>query len=270
MMRPILALACSCILAAADAAWPDLPDPIGLGPRLVTIEWLRERGSTIPAGMANDAILKLYREANRDPAAEARQDAISRLTYLLKSTHGIVAPDTATPDQLQTLYNAEEAKDRKTEMEKTEAIAAQAAQREASQPTAQPETSNSDADIGLPVWGPHQIEFKDLLWSARNRAGATFWQRGDAANAELPSAAGRITGNWVTWMSRDYRVTAYRRTSGPPKDSFNIDSAVGSFRAVKLTEHAWMVQFTDNAGSMFSFKTYADELVAPTQKSESW
>jgi hypothetical protein len=60
MIHVILSLSALVALASAEVAWPILPDPIGLGPRLATIAWIQDRGVTLPADSTDRQILAWY------------------------------------------------------------------------------------------------------------------------------------------------------------------------------------------------------------------
>jgi hypothetical protein len=60
MIRSVVLCALSCIALAVEVAWPDLPDPIGLGPRLATIAWLKDHGVTVRAGATDEDVMAAY------------------------------------------------------------------------------------------------------------------------------------------------------------------------------------------------------------------
>lgn len=68
-MRHALLAICTAIAIAAAESWPDLPDPIGLGPRLVVIDQLRTDGVRIPAGISDAELIQLYHRTYAAPVA---------------------------------------------------------------------------------------------------------------------------------------------------------------------------------------------------------
>lgn len=128
MRSVVLSLICLCCCASEAApTWPDLPDPIGIGPRLVTIEWLRDHGVRVPAGLLDAQIVELYRNSTATPKdvteAETTAELAERLRYLLRSVHKIDAPQSATINELGDLYRRAEAQAREEEMVAARAIA---------------------------------------------------------------------------------------------------------------------------------------------------
>jgi hypothetical protein len=113
MKRIACTLLLSITLSAAEG-WPPLPDPIGLGPRLVTLEWLREHRQAMPAGATDADVQAAYwRLQPRSPtmttvdeqAIEA--DERARLLYLLRRDHQLTpAADTPVPDLRRQLAAA--------------------------------------------------------------------------------------------------------------------------------------------------------------------
>jgi hypothetical protein len=55
--------------------WPDVPDPVGLGPRLALIDWLRERQTKIPPNASDGELVELWRQASGIAAQEQAQRA---------------------------------------------------------------------------------------------------------------------------------------------------------------------------------------------------
>lgn len=53
--------------------WPDVPDPIGLGPRLALIDWLRERQVKIPHDATDIQLVEAWRQASGVAAKEDEQ-----------------------------------------------------------------------------------------------------------------------------------------------------------------------------------------------------
>lgn len=53
--------------------WPDVPDPIGLGPRLALIDWLRERQAKIPQDATDTQLVEAWRQASGVAAKEDEQ-----------------------------------------------------------------------------------------------------------------------------------------------------------------------------------------------------
>ena len=52
------------ILAGADAdGWPTIPDPVGLGHRLITIEYLKDHGVSVPPNASDATIQAMFRGA---------------------------------------------------------------------------------------------------------------------------------------------------------------------------------------------------------------
>lgn len=120
LYRPVLAfVACLCVAVGAETAWPELPDPVGLGPRLATIEWLRDRGVKVAAGTADAAILALYQQhspeakaaaAQQVVAAAAAEEADRRATLRAEITRrfGVQPPADATLEELRKQYKEAE------------------------------------------------------------------------------------------------------------------------------------------------------------------
>lgn len=105
-----------CLIAAtaastAEPTWVTLPDPYGLGQRLVTIEQLRRMHMPVPEGANDKHLRELYRDAITRAAGpptlpgappilidgivneEARrQDALARQRRVLKQRYGVDAP----------------------------------------------------------------------------------------------------------------------------------------------------------------------------------
>lgn len=92
---------------AESAGWPDLPDPLGLGPRLVTLEWLRDHGSKVPAGATDQDVLQAYADVLAGPKNQLRDetsdwdtaneaDLIQRLRLRLKAAYNVDLPKDAS------------------------------------------------------------------------------------------------------------------------------------------------------------------------------
>lgn len=62
MRWPLLALWLA-LTNLAGSDWPTLPDPLGLGPRLTTIDWLHQHHVSVPQGLNDDDLIKLYSQA---------------------------------------------------------------------------------------------------------------------------------------------------------------------------------------------------------------
>lgn len=103
-MRRILAcLSCAVLLAAAEPLpRPDLPDPFGLGERLVLLEHLREQWRlTPPPDATYEQLVALYWKAKGRPVdtlagiddAALARDRLRRLRSELQQRHGITAPE---------------------------------------------------------------------------------------------------------------------------------------------------------------------------------
>jgi hypothetical protein len=103
MLRIVLGLAVSCALSAAVADPPALPDPIGLGERLVLLDHLRDAyGQRPPPGATLEELRALYAtawqatQAKADPGLEdhGQAEREQRLRNRLSSRHGVQAdPD---------------------------------------------------------------------------------------------------------------------------------------------------------------------------------
>lgn len=165
-------------LHAADVVWPDLPDPVGLGPRLVTIEWLRERGVRVAAGISDDELLQAYRQhlagpANRlndgttnwDAAIEA--DAARRLRVALKDTYGIDAPADVTLAAAEALWK--QAKDKQTAADTAAIERLKAIDRRRSSPTA----ATAGVRTGLPEAAVERL--MDPRYTGRQRGANWCW-----------------------------------------------------------------------------------------------
>lgn len=142
-------------VVAAEPAWEPLPDPYGLGQRLVIIDRLRELGVAVPERASDERLLALYRQAldqatvatvtpvavptlidgTVDEAAR-RRDAVARLRQTLKQRHGIETPADADEDDLraqladltqQTEQRRQEAAERFMEVERQRAASEAAA-----------------------------------------------------------------------------------------------------------------------------------------------
>lgn len=251
---PLLRTTCLCggiaLAGAADTAWPELQDPLGLGPRLVTIAWLQEHGHALPPGADDATVLAAYAQATRDDAAIVARAEVDRLRYLLRSRHKIDPPAEADRAALAKLLADAEAAQRETEL---------ADSKNASGRVTVAPPSDPHLDASLPVPWRYQIPFTDLVWKVGVKSsGIPLWKKG-GDGIELPRAAGAITSRWVTWNGKDYRITAFEERSPDPKGSFAITTDVGTFQAVRLTESSWEVLFTDNAGSPLTFRTCAAE-----------
>lgn len=103
----LLIVSISC-LSCAETEWPAVPDPVGLGPRLALIDWLRERGVAVRAGAKDDEILAAYRALapsdpvrNRHRLARIATDRSGQIAALARSSAPRVAAwtgDWAEPD----------------------------------------------------------------------------------------------------------------------------------------------------------------------------
>lgn len=72
MRHLILLLVTISCLSCAETEWPAVPDPIGLGPRLALIDWLRERKVQVPATATDEQLVGLWRkETGIDPERDA-------------------------------------------------------------------------------------------------------------------------------------------------------------------------------------------------------
>jgi S1-C subfamily serine protease len=98
-------------LAGEAAPRPELPDPYGLGERLVLIDYLREHGVVPPENASLDELYRLYAGLTKpEPAIgtpeEERllaQDRMRRMRQELKDRYGAQPPETASEDDLQRL-----------------------------------------------------------------------------------------------------------------------------------------------------------------------
>lgn len=113
--RAVLGMVLATCAGCSESIWPDLPDPVGLGPRLATIDWLKEHHVVVPAGAPDRQIIDLYtatsvaqgRPASAPVTADAAEsEAISRLRYTLRARHGIDAPPEADRATLLRLLAA--------------------------------------------------------------------------------------------------------------------------------------------------------------------
>lgn len=113
-MFPCLLACCFAAAVAAEPAWAPLPDPYGLGPRLVTIEHLRNLKVAVPAGASDAEIRDLYHAVTarqKTPAlidgevdeAARRRDLIARQRRVLKERYGVEAPTDADEAELNAL-----------------------------------------------------------------------------------------------------------------------------------------------------------------------
>ncbi len=261
--RILAALATAGLLAAmhaADPVWPDLPDPIGLGPRLVTIGWLADHGQRITPGAPDAEIQAAYARLQVAPderlpdAAAIARDEEARLRYLLRANHAIDPAAGTTLNALADLLSTAEARQRQAE------LAASA------QPTGRISIVTTDlfppaAGTPDPVPLRNQIRFEDLVWKVeRPGTDAITWRRG-GGDHPLPDDLGSIWARWVKWNGTSYRILSYTEEQAEPMPRFVIATEVGSFRATRLTERAWEVVFTDNAGIPLTVRTNASELL---------
>jgi len=255
ILGALVAAVCAAALHGADTAWPDLPDPIGLGPRLVTITWLGERGHRITPGAPDADIQAAYArlhaaEAARslDAAAVAR-DEEARLRYLLRANHAIEPAAGTDGAVLTTLLAEAEARQRQAELDASSSPTG----RISIVPNDQPSAEASDT---VPL--RYQICFKDLLWRIE-RDDTVSWRR--SGNRSLPDEIGSIWARQVHWNGVSYRILTYHEEQPEPTARFAITTEIGSFRAIRLTEDAWEMEFTDNAGTSLTFRTNASDLV---------
>jgi len=239
----------------ADAAWPDLPDPIGLGPRLVTITWLGEHGQRITPGAPDAEIqaayARLHAAATRPmpDAADIARDEEARLRYLLRVNHAIEPAAGTDPAALTTLLVEAEARRRQAELDASASPAGRISVVTADQPL--PEAPDS-----VPL--RHQIRFEDLAWRIE-RDGTVIWKRG--GDRSIPDDIGSIWARWIQWNGTSYRILTYREEQSEPTPRFAITTEIGSFRAIRLTEDAWEVMHVDNAGASLTFRTNASDLL---------
>lgn len=156
-MRHALLAICTAIAIAAAESWPDLPDPIGLGPRLVVIEWLRERGVKLPAGATDTAVQQAYAQylagpANRlhdgttDWEAAHERDATQRLRRALKSQYDIDVPDTISLADAETYWRQAETQKKHRDAEAIERLKENDRRIRESSPDALPQARR----IGIP------------------------------------------------------------------------------------------------------------------------
>lgn len=122
MLRWLLPCLIAVTATAVEPAWVPLPDPYGLGQRLVTLEQLHRMGVTVPEDASDARVRDLYREAvarrirpavNAAPAPalvegpigeEARrQDALARQRRVLKERYDVEAPAEADEEALNAL-----------------------------------------------------------------------------------------------------------------------------------------------------------------------
>jgi len=100
----VIATSLLAALASAEPTWPELPDPVGLGPRLVTIEWLRNQGVRVAAGATDADVIALYQrhidgpvnrfaDGTSDWETANDRDAARRLRVALKETYDIETPE---------------------------------------------------------------------------------------------------------------------------------------------------------------------------------
>lgn len=80
-MRPLL-----CLLFVASSMlateWPDVPDPVGLGPRLALLDWLRERQVKPAAGASDEAIIGMYYNIAAGQMAAGSSDPSVAVTWV--------------------------------------------------------------------------------------------------------------------------------------------------------------------------------------------
>lgn len=65
IMRAIAILPLLASLGAVE--WPEVPDPVGLGPRLAIISALNDAGVTVPAGTSDDDLAHYWRHHQQHP-----------------------------------------------------------------------------------------------------------------------------------------------------------------------------------------------------------
>ncbi len=107
----IATAAASTVASAAEPAWAPLPDPYGLGQRLVMIEELHRMRVVVPEGTSDAHVRELYRDAITRAAGPPQmtdvppalsdgpiderarqQDALARQRRVLKERYGVEAP----------------------------------------------------------------------------------------------------------------------------------------------------------------------------------
>lgn len=253
LMHLVATLGTAALLVGAEPAWPDLPDPIGLGPRLVTIEWLASHGRPITPGAPDAEIQAAYATANANAAPIVEGAEIDRLRYLLRVNHRINAPAEADWAVLARLLLDAEAAKRAAELADSRLASGRV--------TILPPTGPADADPSAPVPLRQQIRFSDLAWKVVLRSsGIPTWRQGGDGR-EFPREIGGIQARRVGWNGKDYRITAYMQDAPEPKARFTIATDIGSFQATQLTENAWEVVYTDNAGTPLTFRTGSSETV---------
>jgi len=130
-LLPVLLFVACALAGAEEVVWPDLPDPVGIGPRLNTIEWLRERKIKIPANADDATIVRLYQQncpelvaaaaekarAKAQAAEIAEQASILRAALLARFK--VRAPEGLTVEQLRALLD--EAENRQLEATRAQA-----------------------------------------------------------------------------------------------------------------------------------------------------
>ena len=121
-LLPCLIVAACAAASAVELAWVPLPDPYGLGQRLVTIEQLRRMHMPVPDGASDTHLRELYRDAitraaGPPPTPDAppllidgtvdeearRQDALARQRRVLKQRYGVDAPAESGEAELNAL-----------------------------------------------------------------------------------------------------------------------------------------------------------------------
>lgn len=135
-LLPCLIATAAATASAAEPAWVPLPDPYGLGQRLVTIEELHRMRVVVPEGTSDAHVRELYRDAITRAAGPPpspvvppalidgpideqarRQDALTRQRRVLKERYGVEAPAEYGETELNALLakHAQEADERAQE-----------------------------------------------------------------------------------------------------------------------------------------------------------
>lgn len=248
-IRLLLAMAALAAGAAAEPLWPALPDPIGLGPRLATIDWLADHGLRLLPGATDAEVLAAYTRATIDVDAIRERAEMDRLRYILHANHGIDAPIDADHAALAQMLGA--ARDAQRMADAT--LPARL--------TLAPAPVATDPAMD-PVPLRYRIRFDDLAWRTIDAAtGAVAWRRGGDKH-RLPGDYGGVQSRWITWSDQTSRILAYVEDAPEPRPRFTLTTTIGCFQATRLTDNAWEVVFTDNAGSAQTFRTCADEALA--------